>query len=128
VELTETAIVSDGEQLAHVLQDLRSLGVKIAMDDFGTGYSSLSHLRDLPLDRVKIDRSFVAAASGDRNSMAVLRAVTQLGRDMGIATLGEGVETEEQFRILEELGCDAVQGYLTGRPQVPSDGRIGAAA
>ncbi|WP_427023786.1 putative bifunctional diguanylate cyclase/phosphodiesterase [Aureimonas ureilytica] len=117
LELTETAIVADGKQLAHVLQDLRALGVKIAMDDFGTGYSSLSHLRDLPLDRVKIDRSFVAAAAEDRNSMAVLRAVTQLGRDMGIATLGEGVETEEQFDILEQLGCDAVQGYLTGRPE-----------
>ncbi len=117
LELTETAIVADGKQLAHVLKDLRALGVKIAMDDFGTGYSSLSHLRDLPLDRVKIDRSFVAAAAEDRNSMAVLRAVTQLGRDMGIATLGEGVETEEQFDILEQLGCDAVQGYLTGRPE-----------
>ncbi|ALN72658.1 bifunctional diguanylate cyclase/phosphodiesterase [Aureimonas sp. AU20] len=128
VELTETAIVSDEKQLAHVLKDLRALGVKISMDDFGTGYSSLSHLRDLPLDRVKIDRSFVAAASSDRNSMAVLRAVTQLGRDMGIATLGEGVETEEQFHILKELGCDAVQGYLTGRPEVPKTWRANVAA
>lgn len=116
VELTETAMVGDGAQLAHMLRSLRTLGVKVAMDDFGTGYSSLAHLCDLPLDRIKIDRSFVASAQSDRNSAAILRAITQLGRDMGIQTLAEGVETEDQFRILAALGCDAAQGYLLGRP------------
>ncbi len=118
VELTETAIVSHGTHVAQTLKALRALGIKVAMDDFGTGYSSLAHLRDLPLDRIKIDQSFVATAATDKSSMAVLRAVTQLGRDIGIATLGEGVETVEQMRLLESLGCDAAQGYLIGKPGV----------
>jgi diguanylate cyclase (GGDEF)-like protein len=117
IELTETAMVTDAPQVAHTLHALRKLGAKIAMDDFGTGYSSLAHLRDLPLDRIKIDRSFVVRAETDANSMAVLRAITQLGRDMGIPTLGEGVETPDQMALLQLLGCDAVQGFLIGRPE-----------
>ncbi|MEC5323423.1 putative bifunctional diguanylate cyclase/phosphodiesterase [Aurantimonas sp. A3-2-R12] len=116
IELTETAIVAQGARVAQTLEAFRALGITVAMDDFGTGFSSLAHLRDLPLDRIKIDRSFVATAATDKNSMAVLRAVTQLGRDIGIATLGEGVETVEQLRLLESLGCDAAQGYLIGKP------------
>ncbi|MBB3952237.1 putative bifunctional diguanylate cyclase/phosphodiesterase [Aureimonas jatrophae] len=116
IELTETAIVANAAQVGHVLAGLRTLGVRVAMDDFGTGYSSLAHLRDLPLDRIKIDRSFVSSASTDPNSLAVLRAVTQLGRDIGIETLGEGVETQEQLALLRDLGCRAAQGYLLGRP------------
>lgn len=119
IELTETALVEDGPQIVHALQALRRLGVKIAMDDFGTGYSSLAHLRDLPLDRIKIDRSFVAAAPNDRQSLAVIKAVTQMGRDMNIPTLAEGVETQEQLDLLRTIGCDAVQGYLIGRPARP---------
>ncbi|MCJ2132379.1 EAL domain-containing protein [Methylobacterium sp. E-045] len=116
IELTETALVEDGPQIAHTLAALRQLGVKVAMDDFGTGYSSFAHLRDLPLDRIKIDRSFVATALTDKHSMAVVRAITQMGRDMGIPTLAEGVEEVEQLSFLRELGCEAVQGYLIGRP------------
>ncbi|MBC8131096.1 MAG: EAL domain-containing protein [Rhizobiaceae bacterium] len=117
IELTETAAVVDAIGLAAMLKSLRCLGIKIAMDDFGTGFSSLSHLRDLSLDRIKIDRSFVASAANDTTSMAVLRAVIGLGQDMGIRTLGEGVETADQLELLAALGCDAVQGYLTGRPE-----------
>ena len=117
IELTETALVEDGRQIAHTLSALRQLGIKIAMDDFGTGYSSLAHLRDLPLDRIKIDRSFVAAALGDKHSMAVVKAITQMGRDMNIQTIAEGVEEADQLALLKELGCDAVQGYLIGRPE-----------
>ena len=116
IELTETAMVTDGPRVAMALSALRMLGVKISMDDFGTGYSSLAHLRDLPLDRIKIDRSFVSAAASDPNSMAVLQAITQLGRTMNIPTLAEGVETDEQVEMLQNLGCDAVQGFLFGRP------------
>ncbi|MCJ2081293.1 EAL domain-containing protein [Methylobacterium sp. J-090] len=123
LELTETALVEDGRQIAHVLRSLRQLGIRIAMDDFGTGYSSLAHLRDLPLDRIKIDRSFVAAALSDRQSLAVIKAVTQMGRDMGIATLAEGVETPDQLALLRAIGCDAVQGYLIGRPASVVQGR-----
>ncbi|RYG95912.1 MAG: EAL domain-containing protein [Alphaproteobacteria bacterium] len=116
IELTETAMVEDGPQIARVLTSLRSLGVSIAMDDFGTGYSSLAHLRDFPLDRIKIDRSFVATAATDRHSMAVVRAVTQIGRDLGIPILAEGVETESQMQLLRDIGCECAQGYLIGKP------------
>jgi diguanylate cyclase (GGDEF)-like protein len=116
LELTETAMVEDGTEVARVLRDLRTLGVKIAMDDFGTGYSSLAHLRDFPLDRIKIDRSFVMAAATDRHCMAVLTAITQMGKMLEIPTLAEGVETDEELALLRSLGCDAVQGYLIGRP------------
>lgn len=117
IELTETALVEDGRQVAHTLTALRRLGSKIAMDDFGTGYSSLAHLRDLPLDRIKIDRSFVSAALSDKHSMAVVKAVTRMGSDMGIVTIAEGVEDADQLALLRSLGCDAVQGYLIGRPE-----------
>ena len=120
IELTETALVEDGQQIAHTLSTLRQLGIRIAMDDFGTGYSSFAHLRNLPLDRIKIDRSFVAAALTDAHSMAVIKAITQMGRDMGIPTLAEGVEDADQLHLLRKLGCDAVQGYLIGRPERPS--------
>ncbi|TXM72827.1 EAL domain-containing protein [Methylobacterium sp. WL69] len=122
LELTETALVEDGRQIAHTLAALRQLGIRIAMDDFGTGYSSLAHLRDLPLDRIKIDRSFVAAALHDKQSLAVIKAVTQMGRDMEIPTLAEGVESADQLALLREIGCDAVQGYLIGRPAPPARG------
>jgi len=122
LELTETAMVEDGTEVARVLRDLRTLGVKIAMDDFGTGYSSLAHLRDFPLDRIKIDRSFVMAAATDRHCMAVLVAITQMGKMLEIPTLAEGVETDEELALLRSLGCDAVQGYLIGRPGRPCAG------
>jgi len=119
LELTETALVGDERQIAHTLAALRGRGIRIAMDDFGTGYSSLAHLRDLPLDRIKIDRSFVAAALHDRQSLAVVKAVAQIGRDLEIPTVAEGVETREQLDFLREIGCDAVQGYFIGRPAFP---------
>ena len=116
IELTETALVEDGKALATILGDLRSLGIKVAMDDFGTGYSSLAHIRDFPIDRIKIDRSFVMSAHNDSQSLAVLKAITQMGRDMGIPTLAEGIETQDQLDLLRSLGCEAVQGYLIGKP------------
>ncbi|MDN3591574.1 bifunctional diguanylate cyclase/phosphodiesterase [Methylobacterium adhaesivum] len=124
LELTETALVEDGHQIAHTLNALRQLGIRIAMDDFGTGYSSFAHLRDLPLDRIKIDRSFVAAALSDKNSLAVVKAVIQMGRDMNIPTLAEGVENADQLDLLRKIGCDAVQGYLIGRPALPAEKKI----
>lgn len=116
IEVTETALIDSGEQAGEILAAVRALGVKVAMDDFGTGYSSLSHLRQLPFDRIKIDRSFVANATSDPSSLAVLKGVVQIGRDLGVATLAEGVETEGQRALLRSLGCDLVQGYLIGRP------------
>ncbi|MCC0808862.1 EAL domain-containing protein [Methylobacterium sp. W2] len=117
IELTETALVENGPQLVHTLSSLRQLGIKIAMDDFGTGYSSFAHLRDLPVDRIKIDRSFVASAINDKHSMAVIKAITQMGRDMSIPTLAEGIEDADQLSLVRSFGCDAAQGYLIGRPE-----------
>jgi EAL domain-containing protein (putative c-di-GMP-specific phosphodiesterase class I) len=116
LELTETAMVQDGERIAASLSALRRVGVKIAMDDFGTGYSSFAHLRAFELDRIKIDRSFVGVADSDAEARAVVRAVTGMARDMGVMTVGEGVETREQLDCLVELGCDHAQGHLLGRP------------
>lgn len=116
IEITETAMVEDSEQIAAALAGLRALGVRIAMDDFGTGYSSLAHLREFELDRIKIDRSFIAASRTDKGSAAVVRAVTSMARDLAISTTGEGVESEEQLENLIALGCETAQGFLLGKP------------
>jgi EAL domain-containing protein (putative c-di-GMP-specific phosphodiesterase class I) len=98
------------------LLELRSLGVRLAIDDFGTGYSSLSYLADLPINFVKIDKSFVDRISSGTEGSAVVRGVIDLSRAMGFTCIAEGVEQEIQRHILEELGCDSLQGYLFGRP------------
>lgn len=116
IELTETAIVTNHDEVASILTAVRALGVRVAVDDFGTGFSSLSHLRRLPVDVIKIDRSFVTSAEIDRNSMAVLKGLVQMSRDMEIAIVGEGVETPAQREILRRIGCDGAQGYLFGKP------------
>lgn len=119
IEITETALIRDPAAVADRLERIRKLGFKIALDDFGTGQSSLSHLRDLCFDRIKIDRSFVLRAASDPRSMAVLRATAALGRELGVITHAEGVETSEQIELCREIGCDAVQGYHLGRPIIP---------
>lgn len=116
IELTETAMVEDGLELTHLLGKIRKIGVSIAMDDFGTGYSSLSHLRDFPIDRIKLDRSFVSTAASDTHSLAVLTGIIHIGRALGVSILAEGVETAEQFQLMCQIGCDAIQGYYIGKP------------
>jgi EAL domain-containing protein (putative c-di-GMP-specific phosphodiesterase class I) len=95
--------------------------VLIALDDFGSGYSSLSYLHAFPFDRIKIDRAFISDLESNHHSKAIVRAVLQLGRSLKVPTLAEGVETEGQRRFLAKESCDAVQGYLTGRPQAIED-------
>ena len=112
IELTESALMRDVRSVAAVLQDLRDLGVRIAIDDFGTGYSSLGRLRTLPIDILKIDRSFVDLVDTDESSHAMLRAVLQLAEALKLDVVVEGVEREEQRQVLVELGCVAAQGYL----------------
>jgi len=116
VEVTETAMVEDSKRIMLMLAGLRALGVRIAMDDFGTGYSSLVHLRELELDRIKIDRSFISASHTDPNAAAVVRAITMMAKEMAIATTGEGVENEHQLASLVAYGCGTAQGYFLGRP------------
>lgn len=121
IELTETAMVENSEQIASALAGLRAIGVRIAMDDFGTGYSSLAHLREFELDRIKIDRSFISVSSDDVSAAAVVRAVTSMARELSIATTGEGVESEEQLDHLVALGCGTAQGFLLSKPLCAAD-------
>ena len=114
VELTESEIMDDPSVAMQVLQRLRSEGVEVSIDDFGTGYSSLSYLRDLPIDEIKIDRSFVADITGGDD--VVVRSIIDLGHALGVAVVGEGVETVQQWDHLRRLGCDIAQGYLISRP------------
>jgi EAL domain-containing protein (putative c-di-GMP-specific phosphodiesterase class I) len=103
-----------------VLQNLREIGVRVALDDFGIGYSSLGYLRDFPFDRIKIDQSFVRGTANDAVGRAIVRAVASLGQSLGIATVAEGVETEEQMARVGSDGCTDVQGYLINRPMPPN--------
>ena len=115
LELTETALMEQGESVIAPLRELRKLGVRISLDDFGTGYSSLARLRHLPLDALKIDASFVAEI-GEGQGTAIVGTIIELGHTLGLDVIGEGVETVEQQRMLEALGCDRIQGYLIGIP------------
>ena len=116
LEITETAMMGDIAAAKAILHELRSMGIMVAMDDFGTGYSSLSFLRTLPFTRIKIDKSFIQDLGKTKESMAIVRAVTGLCSSLGVATTAEGVETDEQMRILQREGCGDLQGYLLGRP------------
>jgi diguanylate cyclase (GGDEF)-like protein len=119
IEITETVMVDDGGTVRTVLENLHRMGVRVALDDFGVGYSSLGYLRDFCFDRIKIDQSFVRGAAGDAVGRAIVRAVASLGRSLGIATVAEGVETEEQMARIASDGVTDVQGYLISRPMPP---------
>ncbi|MFE1600223.1 bifunctional diguanylate cyclase/phosphodiesterase [Methylobacterium sp. ID0610] len=124
VEITEGTLLQDEQRALAILQEIRSLGVRVSMDDFGTGYSSLSYLRRFPFDKIKIDQSFVRQTPQDKESAAIVRAIAMLGASLGIKTTAEGVETDQQSRFVAAEGCDQLQGYLFSRP-VPPD-RIAA--
>lgn len=116
LELTESMFLEDIEQSIAKMQALREAGVLFSLDDFGTGYSSLSYLKRLPLSQVKVDRSFVRDIVVDQNDRAIVRTIIQMGQTLGLEVVAEGVETEEQRRMLEEYGCQGFQGFLFGRP------------
>lgn len=116
LELTERAVMQEPRRAIAVLFKLRALGVRLALDDFGTGAASLTYLGRLPIDELKIDRSFVARLRGDPRDAAVVRAVVQLGRDLDLRVVAEGVEDEEMAVALAALGCDALQGFHISRP------------
>jgi diguanylate cyclase (GGDEF)-like protein len=116
LEITETALVSDFAVASDSLRLLKQLGVHISLDDFGTGFSSLSYVHRLPLDKIKIDRSFVADIATNTTSQKVVKSVVDLCRNLNLDCIVEGVETEDQVRILGDLGCRKMQGYLFGRP------------
>jgi diguanylate cyclase (GGDEF)-like protein len=114
--LTETVLMDDVDRHAAVVNELKALGVSLALDDFGKGYSSLSYLRRFPFDRIKIDRSFVAGLPDSRPDTAIVSAVTSFARALDLEVVAEGVETEAQLAALRELGCEYAQGYLFHRP------------
>jgi len=116
VEITERVLLRDTETTLRSLTTLRARGIAVAIDDFGTGYSSLSYLHRFPFDRIKIDRSFVSRLGTDDDARAIVRAIIGLGRSLGGQTIAEGIETEEQWQLLLDEGCEAGQGYLFGRP------------
>jgi EAL domain-containing protein (putative c-di-GMP-specific phosphodiesterase class I) len=120
LELTEGSVVDDSVRDSTVLADLHALGLRLSMDDFGTGYSSLSQLRQLPIDEVKIDKSFVLTMSTSQGESFIARSIIELAHNLGLRVVAEGVETPEQRDLLRAFGCDEVQGFLFGRP-VPAE-------
>jgi len=116
LEITESALMGDIETSARAMRALRELGVRLAVDDFGTGYSSLAYLKQLPVDSLKIDRSFIAGLPGDQHDRSITEAIITLGRSLGLTIVAEGVETVEQWIALDELGCTVGQGFLWSPP------------
>lgn len=116
IEITESVAMEDPELTLAVLNDLRQLGIRIAMDDFGTGHSSLSYLKRLPIQKLKIDRSFIADLLGRPEDAAIVRAIIEMGHSLGLTVIAEGVENEEQLAYLAENACDEVQGYGLSEP------------
>lgn len=116
LEVTETALMQSPESCARTLQQIMAIGIHIAIDDFGTGYSSLSHLKTLPINKLKIDRSFVMDIPHDTNDMSITRAIISLARNMNLDVIAEGVETADQLKFLKENGCDNMQGFYFSQP------------
>lgn len=120
LEITESVMTQDSRHIVQLLQSLRALGLSVALDDFGTGYSSLSYLRQLPLDKLKVDQSFVRAMDQDSNAAAIVRTVLELSKTLGLRTTAEGIELASQQAQLTSMGCDTGQGYLYSRPLAAS--------
>ena len=116
IEVTETTLMLSGNQMQQTLHALKALGVGLAIDDFGTGYSSLAYLRKHPIDRLKIDRSFVTDLPHNPDAAAIVNAIVQMGRSLHLEILAEGVESTEQLQLLREMGCAMMQGFLVSAP------------
>ncbi len=121
LEITESTAMAHRGNIIDLLNSLKELGVGLAIDDFGTGYSSLSRLKDFPVDRLKIDRSFIIDMTEDSDHQAISSAIVRLGHALGLKVIAEGVETPAQLDILKNLGCDEAQGYLFAKPQLEED-------
>jgi diguanylate cyclase (GGDEF)-like protein/PAS domain S-box-containing protein len=116
IELTEHVMLKDIDEVSAIMQGLKELGIKFALDDFGTGYSSLSYLKRLPIDTLKIDRSFIYDLENDPSDRAIVQTILNIARNLKVSVIAEGVETEVQSLMLRQLGCHAYQGYLFGTP------------
>ncbi len=121
IEITESVIMANTEVVLKILNELKDIGIRIAMDDFGTGYSSLSYLKKFPFDKIKIDRSFVSDLDSNAEDAAIVRAVIAMGQSLGMVTLAEGVESSAQLSQLDAEGCQEAQGFLLGQPMPEAD-------
>jgi diguanylate cyclase (GGDEF)-like protein len=121
LEITETALLGDNDETCAALRQLRGLGVRVSLDDFGVGYSGLGYLRSIVVDKIKIDQSFVREMARKKESLAIVRAAVAIAATLGISTIAEGVETEEQMTALAREGCDEAQGFLLARPAPAAD-------
>jgi EAL domain-containing protein (putative c-di-GMP-specific phosphodiesterase class I) len=116
LEITETVLIEKNEENLAVLHRLKHLGVSIVLDDFGIGYSSMRYLQEFPIDKIKIDKSFIQSMPGRSDSLAIVCAIAGLARNLDIETTAEGVETAEQLALVRGAGCQSAQGYLFSRP------------
>ena len=116
LEITEGVLIDNPDEMVKRIEDLHALGVRIALDDFGSGYSNLGYLQRFPLDKLKIDRSFVNALGSSANGGVIIQAIVALGRALGLTVVVEGVETEQQRVLLRLAGCDEMQGFLFAKP------------
>jgi EAL domain-containing protein (putative c-di-GMP-specific phosphodiesterase class I) len=121
VEITESTIMVDPGRALDVLGRLSAMGVQVSIDDFGTGYSSMAYLKSLPVHELKVDRSFVSQMTSNVSDAVIVRSTVDLGRNLGLRVVAEGVEDSETLQALDALGCDAVQGYYVSRPVPPDD-------
>ena len=121
LELTESILIQNVENVLASVKNLKSLGVKLSIDDFGTGYSSLSYLKRFDIDKLKIDQSFVRDLATDPDDAAIVRAIIQMARSLNLKTIAEGVETVEMLQQLRMFGCDEAQGYYFARPMPASE-------
>jgi EAL domain-containing protein (putative c-di-GMP-specific phosphodiesterase class I) len=121
LELTESILIQDTDHVLATVQRLKSIGVKLSIDDFGTGYSSLSYLKRFAVDKLKIDRSFVNGMAEDPNDAAIVRAIIQMARSLGLRTIAEGVEDERLRLLLVAHRCDEGQGFHFARPMPPEE-------
>ena len=121
IEVTETGLLDTSAVSRENLVRMRNAGIRIALDDFGVGFSSLAHLRDLPIHRLKIDRSFTVECMRDARTLTIVKAVVEMARSLGITVTAEGIETQAQQTWMQHLGCDSAQGYLFARPMTAED-------
>lgn len=121
LEITESVLINDFKEITEKLYLLRDQGVRISLDDFGTGFSSLSYLKGLPIDTLKIDKSFIDTVLTDENTRIITESIVYMVKKLGFETVAEGVETEAQMDYLQSIGCDCIQGYLLGRPVPPEE-------
>jgi len=121
IEITESIMIDSAEKALQRIDELKQLGMKVAIDDFGTGYSSLSYLNNFPTDMLKIDKSFIDNMNLNESSKQYVAMIISIGHTLDLKVISEGVESADQVKVLKDIGCDYIQGYVWGRPMLPED-------